>query len=74
MNEAENFNFNVGIFNEDRKNTPTTKKSTGLDDIILFIKNKKLPQEAELKLIKIVNNMPYGSFDNFKKNFRNYLR
>ena len=74
MNEAENFNFNVGIFNEDRKNIPATKKSIGLDDIILFIKNKKLPQESEQKLIKIVNNMPYGSFDNFKKNFRNYLR
>jgi hypothetical protein len=73
MAEAENINFSLNIPSEDNKTTNRNIKNTKLSDVINFIKDKKLPMEIENKLIKLANKTPYGSLNNFKKNYKKYI-
>lgn len=78
MNEAEGFDFTVSnLMDDNKKNIKRTVNrfdNPSLDDIIQFIKNKKLSPEFEEKLIKVAKNTPHGSLSTFRKNYKIYLR
>jgi hypothetical protein len=81
MREAESFNFSVNINGEEKSGSKKITDKTGfyrhdspnLEDIINFIKNKKLTEESEKKMINLAKNTPHGSLPNFRKNFNIYL-
>ena len=78
MNEAEGFDFSVNnLASENFKQTKRTVNrfdNPTLNDIIEFIKDKKLSSELEDKLIRIAKNTPHGSLSTFRKNYKLYLR
>ena len=81
MREAQNMNFSVGSMNQDeskgkpsRKITMPDSNNLNFEEIVKFIKSKKYPKTTEDNLIKIAKNMPHGSYNNFKNNYKNYLK
>lgn len=81
MREAESFKFSVSAGKEERSNSKKITDKTGfykhdspnLEDIIIFIKNKNLPEELENKMINLAKKTPHGSLFVFRKNFNIYL-
>ena len=80
MREAQNINFSISNMNEEikgkpiRKYTPKESLNVNFDEIVTFIKNKKYPKSTEEKLIDIAKKIPHGSYNNFKKNYKKYLK
>jgi len=79
MREAENVNFSMGLIKKDGDETPkrivrNQRKNITQEELIIFIKNKNLPKSQEDKLLKILKKTPYGSYQNFKNNYANYLK
>jgi hypothetical protein len=78
MREAENVNFSTGLIKEGeqapRKIVQPQRRNMTQEDLISFIKNKNLPDVQEKKLLKILKKTPYGSYQNFKNNYMNYLK
>lgn len=79
MREAENVNFAMGVIKKDGEEAPRKivqpqRRNITQEDLVLFIKNKNLPKNQEDKLLKILKKTPYGSYQNFKNNYMNYLK
>jgi len=71
MNSAENLNFKVVAFGDERK--PCNFKSLNLEKIVKWIKNKNLGHEIEQELIKKAGTYPNSSLLSFKSNFSKHL-
>jgi hypothetical protein len=80
MREAQNINFSISSMNEESKGKPVRKyvqpAKTNLNfaNMVEFIKGKKFPKKTEDKLISVLKKTPHGSYDNFRKNYKNYLK
>lgn len=80
MREAQNINFSVTSMNEEikgkpnRRYTPPEKNNLNFDNMVEFIKSKNFPKKTENKLIEVLRKMPSGSYNNFRKNYKNYLK
>jgi hypothetical protein len=80
MRESQNINFSVNSINQELNGKPVRKYSikeslnTNFDEVVNFIKSKNYPKTTEEKLINVVKKMPHGSYNNFKKNYKKYLK
>jgi|LakMenEpi03Aug12_release.lakeMendotaPanAssembly.Ray.scaffolds.fasta_scaffold205933_4 hypothetical protein len=80
MNETQRINFSVNSISPEQKGKPVRKYSPPVSlnatfqDMVDFIKAKNLPKNKEEKLIKALKNTPHGSYNNFKLNYKKYLK
>lgn len=72
MKETENFNLSINNSNNNKTNF--LDKNICYDDIVKFIKSKKLASVIEEKLLKIAKKTPHGSLLNFKYNYKRYIK
>lgn len=72
MRETENFNLSIN--NNNHKKSNFLDKNICYDDIVEFIKSKKLASVIEEKLLKIAKKTPHGSLLNFKNNYKRYMK
>lgn len=81
MGEAARLNLGIGFMQEPDKTGKTMRRlpkmprntRITMDQVILWIKDKKLPKEREDKLIKAAQNTPHGALYNFVHNYKRYL-
>lgn len=82
MSEPSRINLNLGFMRTPDKGKDRRKLSKGqrpntqitLKQVIEFIKLKALPAEQEARLIELASTRPSGSFYQFVKNWKKYLK
>lgn len=80
MREAQNINFSINSMNDEVNGKPIRKYvskdslNINFDEVVTFIKSKNYPKTTEEKLISIAKKIPHGSYSNFKKNYKKYLK
>lgn len=71
--------LNLGILGKPAPDKPIRKiiqvqnDNVNLEDVLNFIQNKDLPDDAKEFLIKKAKGMPHGALHTFSKNYKRYL-
>ena len=83
MNDAEGINFKIGPLKQPFVGKESRKISSSLgpkydnpsmSDIENFIGGLNLDEETKGKLKSIATSLPHGALNNFRANYRNYMK